>query len=164
MLNRFSKRRHKGPPEEAIHIVALWNLMVILIPFLLLSAVFSKTAILNVYLPPPPSAQEHTTALARSHLMVSITREGYIIRQGSKTLASLSKRGADYNYQGLTDLLLKVKAQAPDREDILLLSEPDILYDVIVQTMDAAREGVVETEGKKKTVPLYPNISLGESR
>jgi biopolymer transport protein ExbD len=165
LIHRPSKRRAQQEPEEAIHIVALWNLMIILIPFLLLSAVFSRTSILNVYLPEPPSPEqkkEKTTDTPGPLLMVSILKDGFVINDGEKVLAALPTVQGQHDFEKLSALLLKVKEQVPQQEEIIILSEPEIQYETIIHAMDASREAWVERNGKKETVSLFPNVSIGE--
>ena len=165
MIHRPSKKRSRQEPEEAIHIVALWNLMIILIPFLLLSAVFSRTSILNVYLPETPSGeqkQEKATDSPGPLLMVSILKDGFVINDGKKVLAALPAVQGQHDFEKLSALLLKVKEQIPQQEEIILLSEPEVRYETIIHTMDASREVSVERNGKKETVSLFPNVSIGE--
>jgi biopolymer transport protein ExbD len=165
MLGRLAQGRRRPVADEAIHIVALWNLMIILIPFLLLSAVFSQTSILNLYLPPPPppGATKTPPGASTPKPVVSIVRDGYLVSDGPTVVAAIPL-DADGRYQTrkLTDLLLQVKTNIPDRLDIVILSEATIPYETIVHTMDASREAVVEQEGRREAVPLFPNISLGQ--
>ncbi len=165
MLARLAHARRRPAADEAIHIVALWNLMIILIPFLLLSAAFSQTSILNLYLPPPPVPGAHKAppAAATPKPVVSIVRDGYLVSDGPTVVAAipLDAEGR-HQTRKLTDLLLQVKRSVPDRLDIVILSEATIPYETIVQTMDASRESVVEQGGRRDAVPLFPNISLGQ--
>jgi biopolymer transport protein ExbD len=164
-MDRPSKKRSQQEPEEAIHIVALWNLMIILIPFLLLSAVFSRTAILNVYLPEAPSGKTEPVKGIQEHpplLIVSILKDGFVINDGEKVLAALPKVQDRYDFEKLSSLFLQLKGQLPNHEEIIILSDPAIRYETIIQTMDASREAVVERNGEKEVVPLFPNVSIGE--
>jgi biopolymer transport protein ExbD len=165
LINRPSKKRSHQEPEEAIHILALWNLMIILIPFLLLSAVFSRTAILNVYLPEAPSEGKKPIKDAAEHtplLIVSILKDGFVINDGEKVLGALPNVQDKHDFEKLSSFLLQLKGQVPHHEEIILLSEPAIRYETIIQTMDASRETVVERDGKKESVSLFPNVSIGE--
>ncbi len=139
--------------------------MIILIPFLLLSAVFSRTAILNVYLPEAPSAEKKLEKAAADPpplLIVSILKDGFVINDGEKVLAALPRVQDRHDFERLSSLLLQLKGQIPHHEEVILLSEPEIRYETIIQTMDASREAVVERDGKKEGVSLFPNVSLGE--
>ena len=53
-MRRRWHRREKAPSE--LDITPFMNLMVILVPFLLITAVFSRVTILDLYLPPESAA------------------------------------------------------------------------------------------------------------
>ena len=161
MIPRLATRRRRPAADEAIHIVALWNLMIILIPFLLLSAVFSQTSILNLYLPPPTTAPVPGQPLGQTapKPVVSILHDGYVLSDGPQVIAAipLDEEGR-YNTRKLTELLVTIKQSIPTQQDIVILSEGETAYEAIVQTMDAAREWVPREEAAQ---PLFPNIALG---
>lgn len=164
MVPRLATRRRRPVADEAIHIVALWNLMIILIPFLLLSAVFSQTSILNLYLPPPSAApapnQPAPDRVAKP--VVSILRDGYVLSDGPQVIAAVPL-GEDgrYNTRKLTELLVAIKQSIPTQQDIVILSEAETPYETIVQTMDAAREWISREDDHATAQPLFPNIALG---
>ena len=165
MVNRPSKRRFKQEPDEAIHIVALWNLMIILIPFLLLSATFSKTTILNLYLPegpPPEEIQKKRDNRSKPILIVSILKDGFVLNEGEKVLAAIPKTRGEYDLDRLSDLLLELKRLRPQQEEIILLSEPEVDYEVLIHAMDTSREAWIEQDGKQMAISLFPNVSIGE--
>lgn len=164
MLPRLATRRRRPIADEAIHIVALWNLMIILIPFLLLSAVFSQTSILNLYLPPPAAApvpdQPPHDRVAKP--VVSILRDGYVLSDGPQVIAAIPlDENGDYNARKLTELLVTIKRSIPTQQDIVILSDPETSYETIVQTMDAAREWISIENDPPIAQPLFPNIALG---
>lgn len=165
MINRPSKKGFRQEHGEAIHIMALWNLMIILIPFLLLSAVFSRTAILNVYLPEATPGERPEKKVAESQhplLIISILKDGFVLNEGKIVLAALPKAQGLHDFERLSGLLLQLKGQIPQQEEIILLSEPEISYETIIKTMDASREAWVAKDGKKELVSLFPNVSIGE--
>ncbi|MEE9142428.1 MAG: biopolymer transporter ExbD, partial [Gammaproteobacteria bacterium] len=49
-MNRRSRHADRRDPAE-LNITAFMNLMVVLVPFLLITAVFSRMAVLELYLP-----------------------------------------------------------------------------------------------------------------
>lgn len=164
MLPRLATRRRRPVADEAIHIVALWNLMIILIPFLLLSAAFSQTSILNLYLPPPKAAS--TLGLPApdpvAKPVVSILHDGYVLSDGPQVIAAIPlDEAGHYNARKLTELLVTIKQSIPAQQDIVILSEAQTPYETIVQTMDAAREWVSHQGALAIPQPLFPSIALG---
>ncbi|MCS6946778.1 MAG: biopolymer transporter ExbD, partial [Steroidobacteraceae bacterium] len=60
MLGR-ARRRHRRKEAEDMNITAFMNLMVILVPFLLVTAVFSRLTILQLNLPGEAQPTTETT-------------------------------------------------------------------------------------------------------
>jgi biopolymer transport protein ExbD len=70
-----------------------------------------------------------------------------------------------YDIELLSKMLLRLKAQYPEKEDATILMEPDIKYDHLIEIMDAVRLAEVRAEGSaevRKTV-LFPTISIGDA-
>jgi biopolymer transport protein TolR len=66
-----------------------------------------------------------------------------------------------YDYAALTELLAKVKERYPQETNVILSADPEIPYDVLVHTMDAAREMTVKgTGGTAEKKPLFFDVSL----
>jgi len=160
MLKRLSKEKIKRIPDEGIHIVGLWNLMVILIPFLLLSATVSQTSILNLYIPSSNSEQKGESPQT-TLLVVSITHQGFRIQKGDRMLPLIGKKRGAYDFEGLSSTLSGIKEELGLQEQIVLLIEPDIPYEVLVGVMDRSRERIIFKEGVSQAIPLFPNISIG---
>ncbi len=163
MIRRLSKERFKQEDGEAIHIIALWNLMIILIPFLLLSAVFSRASILNIYLPESsPAEPVAQSAGDRPVPIISVLRDGFVVQDAERVLAVVPLIEGSHDFARLSDLLVELKRQIPGQDAIIILSEPEISYETIIHTMDASREARVDGPEARETILLFPNVSLGE--
>lgn len=160
MRSRKRRARHQEPVE--LNITAFMNLMVILVPFLLITAVFSRMAILELNLPGPSS--ESTEPPLEMQLEVIVRKSGFEVGARDKgLLKSISKSEDRYEYQQLSEYLKRVKRQYPDKLDATVLLEPNIPYEVLVQVMDTMRETKVEKEGESVRVELFPEISVGDA-
>lgn len=162
MKRRLRRRAGQQQPAD-IDITAFMNLMVILVPFLLITAVFSRITILELNLPAAAAEkqQQETPSFAlevtvRSAGIEVGDRYGGLIRRFNAT-----EHGHDY--AALSELLQQVKARFPDRLDATLLLEPDIPYDIIVQVMDNVRAAHVVQAGSLQTAELFPDISIGDA-
>jgi biopolymer transport protein ExbD len=71
MISRSYRLRHRVVSDE-MNITAFMNLMVVLVPFLLLSAVFSRLTILQLNL---PGEATPTTEVAQLQLEVIVRKE-----------------------------------------------------------------------------------------
>jgi biopolymer transport protein ExbD len=148
-------------PAELL-LVPMIDIFTVLVTFLLMTAVFSRTVILQLNLPasqtefkdPPPGLQ----------LEVMVRKNGMVVAdRNSGPLAPLPNTAAGYNYDGLTDYLKRVKAKFPEKTDASILLEADTPYDILVQVMDRVR--VFETKQGLNTVQaeLFPDISIGDA-
>ena len=167
MMRQRRAKRHREATAE-LNITAFMNLMVVLVPFLLITAVFSQVSILDLNLPGTAQAQAPEEPPKALQVVVRVDRLELIERSSNSftSIANLPEGG--HNFKKLNEALQFVKA-TPDFENITaitLLLEEDIDYDTLVQTMDAVR--LVEQqqeEGSNTTVfgALFPDISIGSA-
>jgi hypothetical protein len=55
----------------------------------------------------------------------------------------------------------KIKDQFPNETAVILSADPEVVYDVLIQTMDACREASVTTpDGNSERRPLFFDVSL----
>jgi biopolymer transport protein ExbD len=157
---RLRARRARDPAE--LNITAFLNLMVVLVPFLLITAVFSRIAVLELNLPageggepdePPPLALE---VVVREHVIEVADRH-----RGLLTRITAGDHGHDL--QALAEYLVEVKQQHPQTDDVTLLLEPDVLYDTLVQVMDTVRVQPVSGADALARADLFPVISIGDA-
>ncbi len=156
-----SHRKHKDVPE--LDITAFLNLMVVLVPFLLVSAVFSRITILELNLPTAAGASQPNKV--KLSVEVIIREKGLEIGNGSRIIARFPKVDDAYDLPKLSEYLLKIKANYPDKTDAMVLMEPDIEYDYLVNVMDAVRSAEIR-EGiqiETQKIALFPDISIGDA-
>ncbi len=164
MLPR-SRRRVKRMESTEIDLTPYMNLLVVLAPFLLITAVFTRLAVLEIYLPPPASAELMSKLPSPEEqlvLTISITEKGLVVANGNKIISFVQPTSKGHDLQTLSAVLQQIKARFPTVDNAIILSKPDIAYDELVQVMDATRVAFVVSEGNKTSYSLFPNISLGE--
>jgi biopolymer transport protein ExbD len=165
MLPR-SRKRHKHIESTDIDLTPYMNLLVVLAPFLLVTAVFTRLAALEIYLPPPAPAEAagKPPALQEDQLLltISISDKGIVVANGTKLITIVQPTPAGHDLAALSAALLQVKAVFPAVDTAVILSKPDVKYDTLVQVMDTTRIAVVTRDGKTTRYQLFPNISLGE--
>lgn len=159
------RRMHRDREPAELNITAFMNLMVVLVPFLLITAVFSRMAILELSLPAPSAGDSEDPT--EEQLVLEITVRKDVLEVGDRNTGLLKALPGDaeagHDLAGLSDYLQQVKARYPEKTDITLLLEPDVEYDVLVQVMDAARVAVTERDGERVLGELFPEISLGDA-
>jgi biopolymer transport protein ExbD len=158
------RRAHREAPE--LNITAFMNLMVVLVPFLLISAVFSHLAILQLNLPPDSNKSQADQNQKKERNFEVIVRKDRITV--ADTLGGVIKDIANdnnkqYDFKALSELLVKIKAKFPEKQNITILLEPEVPYDTLVQAMDTVRVvSVVEAASVVKK-ELFPLIAIGDA-
>ncbi len=96
---------------------------------------------------------------------VIVRKKGLEIANGSSVEAAIPKKDDQYDMQMLYEMLKRLKARYPEKEDATVLMEPDIEYDYLIQIMDAVRGAEVQMEGSEEVqkMVLFPNISIGDA-
>ena len=159
------RRRSRRNVETAeLNITAFMNLMVILVPFLLITAVFSRLAILELNLPgastEPADPQEELV-----FQLEVIVRESQI-EVGDRNVGALGvypNADGGYDFEALSAKLAEIKERYPQKTDASILLEPDISYDTLVQVMDRVRVDQVVNDDAVDRQDLFPDISIGDA-
>ncbi len=155
MIRRRHRRRHAEPSE--MNITAFMNLMVILVPFLLITATFSQIAVLDVTLPGMEATGSPEKTPPRLDLGLVVRRDGLELDNGDQRLAWLPMTQGRYDLHGLDDRLADLKRRHPKVREARLLAEPEVPYEAIIAIMDRLR---VDAGG----VERFPVIALDEAR
>ena len=164
-MRRRWRKKHSGPPPE-LDITAFMNLMVILVPFLLISAVFSRITILELDLPAPGTASEQKKKDEPEKLQLEVIVRKDVIEIGDRKtgLLKMVKVDSEDSYlEQVSDMLQQIKARFPDKKDITLLLETDIEYERLVEMMDTLRVVQVEQDDEMIAAELFPVISIGDA-
>jgi biopolymer transport protein ExbD len=161
---RKRRWRSAGHRQEAeLNITAFMNLMVVLVPFLLVMAVFSRLAILELNLPAGDAGEQREDQQALALELVVYDDLLDLNSQPGVLLKRFPHVEGEPDLAGVGELLRQVKSRYPDRLDISLLLAPDISYDVLVQVMDTVRMTRVLRDGKTIDAELFPEISIGDA-
>ena len=154
-------QRHQRKPSE-LQLVSMIDIFTVLVTFLLMTAVFSRTMILELRLPPANAEfQEPPPGL---QLEVVVRKDSLIVQdRNSGPLATFPDKDASYDYDGLSQYLQRVKSKYPDKTDATILLEPDTAYDTVVQVMDRMRVLEVNAGLNVEQYELFPDISIGDA-
>jgi biopolymer transport protein ExbD len=156
-----SRRKH---PAVELNITAFMNLMVVLVPFLLMTAVFTHITILDLNLPKPGSQQSKDIKDPPFELRITIRKEALILSDNKGGLIKkIDSLNNGHNYGLLKQVLKQVKARFPDKTNLTILSEQDTFYDDLIQVMDSTRSFSTMHEGELVQAELFPDISIGDA-
>ena len=162
---RSSRKGRRNVETAELNITAFMNLMVILVPFLLITAVFSRLTVLELNL--PGSSSEPVEQQDQTFQLEIIVRQDKI-EVGDRNQGLLGiypNTDTGYDYTALAEKLSQLKERYPTKTDASILLEQDISYDTIVQVMDTVRvmQAVDEEEGRIDRTDLFPDISIGDA-
>ena len=164
MLRSRRLGRHHNEDTAELNITAFMNLMVILVPFLLITAVFSRLAILELNL--PGSSSEPVDQEQTFQLEVIIRADKIEVGDRNQGLLGIYPNTDDgYDYLALSTKLSELKDRYPQKTDAAILLEQDIAYDTLVQVMDRVRVEEEVNVDKESVVrnDLFPDISIGDA-
>jgi len=165
------KRRTKEKESYEPDVTTFLNLMVVLIPFLLITAVFSRLTIVELNL--PSSAGGASNAADSFRVEVIVREAGIEISNGSAIIASIPKKEEEFDLQTLSNFMVELKQQYPDQDSASVLMEAQIPYDYLIQVMDIVRaievpiesadEDKEEGEQEFELYALFSEISVGDA-
>lgn len=155
------KRRTKDAHE--LDVTTFLNLMVVLVPFLLITAVFSRLTIVELNLPSStggPASNEDGFQVE-----VIVRENGIEISNGRAIIAAIPKKDDEFDLQTLSDFMVELKQEYPEHDAASVLMEAYIPYDYLIQVMDVVRNVEVDadTEGEFELVALFSEISVGDA-
>lgn len=165
----FHRRRHRHKAEADLDITSFMNLMIILVPVLLMSMVFARITVLDLQLP-KSSDGEAAESDEPARQVELVIRDNYF---QVNYPAGVPVQRIEHNDNGeprlkeLSELLQDIKQtlqnEGIEKDDILILSEPDTGYQTLVSAMDTARSFKAVVAASVVDAELFPMISLGDA-
>ena len=173
MRRRVREEEHTGE----LNIVPYLDVVVNLVMFMLLSMTGLITlGVLNVSAPKIGGAEAGADKPEKPPLLltVAIGRQGFFVAGAGGVLGKDAptadanrpptiplKGDGKYDYASLSEQMKKIKDQFPNETAVILSADPDVVYDTLIQTMDACREASVKgPDGKIERKPLFFDVSL----
>jgi biopolymer transport protein ExbD len=157
------RKRRLRKEVAHLEITAFINLIVVLVPFLLSTAVFTRLAVMDLRL---PSAQTAVEQLKADNLLLEVVVRRDALEVGDRIgglIQRINKQATGHDYKALAALMVQLKTKFPDKLEASVLPEPDTPYDDMVQVMDAVRSTVSAQGTKLVRAELFPNISIGDA-
>jgi biopolymer transport protein ExbD len=153
-------RRNRRPAE--LLLVPMIDIFTVLVTFLLMTAVFSRTVVLQLDL---PTANAAMPTLPQDLQLEVLVRHNLleVADRNTGPLKDIPNTATGPDYEGLTDFLKQVKAKFPTKTDASILLEKDTAYDTVVQVMDRVRVFEVTNGFATTQAELFPTISLGDA-
>ena len=153
-------RRHAAE----LDVTAFINLIVVLVPFLLSTAVFTRLSVIDLSLPAQSSGA--VEQLKVNDLKLEIVLRPDALEVGDRIgglIQRIPNANGGYDLATLSLLMQQIKAKFPDSASATLLARPETPYDTLIQLMDAVREAPAGPGAKAMPLPLFPDISIGDA-
>ena len=150
------RRRSRGQRDTQVelNITSFLNLMVILIPFLLLNAVFIQVSIVSV---DQPSASSSSTQTPPDLILdILVYPDQFVVNNRNQNGHFGVIAGKDYAQ--LNQLLREIKTQYPKVNSATLNVADVVDYQHIISTMDAVR--IIQSDRSDARYPLFPELQL----
>jgi biopolymer transport protein ExbD len=123
-----------------INLIPFIDLMSAMISFLLITAVWTQVAKIDVKqtpnmpsedsTPPPPDEEKLS-------LTVLIKSSGYMLtKKGGQVIKEIEAKGEDFDVVTLSEELKKIRAEHPENKDIQVTCEDKVPYEELIKVMD----------------------------
>jgi len=158
-----SRRLRKDPAQ--LEIVAFLNLIVVLVPFLLATTVFTRIAVVELTLPDAAAAAA-VEQLKAEHLQLEIVVRDGALEVGDRIGGLIQRLPAGphgLDVAGLEALIAQLKQRFPDERHASILAEPQTDYQTLVQVMDVVRARTTADRGVVTVDERFPDIAVGDA-
>lgn len=155
--------RLQGKEAMELNITTFLNLMVVLVPFLLITAVFSRMAVIELNLPSSTSGPASELGFRPE---VIVRELGLEITNGKQIIAAIPKVDGEYDLATLGKYMQSLKGDYSEVDAASVLVEPQVPYDYLIQVMDVVRSVDIPDETAENgfvRVALFPAIAVGEA-
>lgn len=162
-MNRRSRRRQSI--EAELNITTFMNLMVVLVPFLLITAVFSQVSILRLNLPATSPAQQQEEEQKKPIVLEVLIYQDRleVVDRQTGPLKIIPNQDGEHDFDTMVTTLKAVKKRFPEITEITLLLEADTPYEVLVKAMDTSRLTDQVVNGIKIKAELFPDVAIGDA-
>jgi biopolymer transport protein ExbD len=153
----------QGKEELELNMTTFLNLMVVLVPFLLITAVFSRMAVIELNLPSSASGPASEIGFRPE---VIVRELGLEITNGRQIIASIPKVDGEYDMATLAQYMRSLKEDYSEVDAASVLVEPQVPYDYLIQVMDVVRSVDIPdatAENGFVRFALFPSIAVGEA-
>lgn len=160
----MARRKHRRPIQAVeLDITAFMNLMIVLVPVLLLSMVFTQNAVVDLNF--PVLDESKIPSLNETVQLQLIVRENGMSIADTKAglIKYIPLLDGQYDFKALSEILKFVKFKLPNKTEITLLLTENIDYQTLVSTMDITRSYPTVIAANLVEAELFPDISIGDA-
>ena len=120
-MDRIRHRKHKHQSAAELDVTPFMNLMIVLVPVLLLSMVFTHTTVIELNFPSGEGAADAFDPDA-VHLEVVVKGDNLVVADGrGGTIKTIPKLDGSYDFDQLSLVMQELKRRMPEKKDITVL-------------------------------------------
>ena len=161
-MDRSKHRKHKYRDTAELDVTPFMNLMIVLVPVLLLSMVFTHTTVIDLNFPGDASDAAPPDPEA-VHLEVVVMADGLRVADGrGGTIRMLPRSETGHDYEGLSLVMRELKRRMPDKRDITVLLQEETSYQTLVSVLDRVRSYPTVQHLEVVQAELFPEVTLGD--
>jgi len=120
-----------------LNVVPFIDMMTILVMFLLMTAVWSKTGRITADQAVAQPKQQKEQKEPPKRLTILITKNAIEAKFGSEPTVQFAKAGQKYDIKGFTKWLHGIKGELPKTQKVIVAPKDDIMYAYLIHVMDA---------------------------
>ena len=130
----------KKPLDAQINLVPFIDLLSCCISFLLITAVWTQLARMDVQQKGPGAAGavDEKPPENQVNLTLFVDKDGFIFSKSTGDTTNIPMKDGDYDYAKLQEILNKAKGDYPDKNDMAIKADDTVIYDKIIKTIDVA--------------------------
>lgn len=163
-MDRLRMLRARREHNADLDVTSFMNLMIVLVPVLLLSMVFTHTAVIDLDFPAGGADRDKRLDPEKLQLEVQVYENQLVVADArGGVIRRLKKKGAQHDFEGLTRVMREIKRRVPKKRDIIILLEADTDYQTLVSVMDRVRAYDTTLGTQLVKAELFPVISLGDT-
>lgn len=162
-MDRVKHRKFKHQEAADLDVTPFMNLMIVLVPVLLLSMVFTHTTVIDLNFPTGDGAAAAFDPEA-VHLEVVVKGDSLVVADGrGGTIKTIAGVDGGYDFDQLSLVMQELKRRMPEKQDITVLLEQETDYQTLVTIMDKVRSYPTVQNLAVVQAELFPVISLGDA-
>ena len=162
-MRRFKQHKKSSKEAAELDVTPFMNLMIVLVPVLLLSMVFTHTTVIELNF---PTGEGSSAAFDPDavHLEVQVNATELLVADGrGGVIKAVPMKEGDHDYAQLTLVLQELKKRMPEKQDITVLLQNETDYQTLVRVMDRVRSYPAVVGLDVVDAELFPVISLGDT-
>ena len=157
------RSRRRAAEAADLDVTPFMNLMIVLVPVLLLSMVFTHTTVIDLNFPTGEAAEGEFDP-ENVHLEVQVYADRLTVADGrGGAIKTLERLGADHDFRQLSLVMRELKRRMPEKREITILLEEETNYQTLVRVMDGVRSYGAMEDGELVQAELFPVVSLGDT-